>query len=57
MLGNLKLTNKLILLPVLENTFFHQRLALEVKNIYPFSLSHGALFEVGWCGEVQCNAV
>ena len=32
MLGNLELINKPILLPVLENTFFHQSLSLEVKN-------------------------
>ena len=32
MSGNLELINKPILLPVLENTFFHQSLALEVKN-------------------------
>ena len=36
MLRNLEQTNSQIVSPVLENSFFHQMLALEVKKIYTF---------------------
>ena len=42
MSGNLEYTNKLILLPLLENAFFHQRLALEVLK-YVLLFLHSAV--------------
>ena len=44
MSGNLEKKKKLILWPVLENTFFHQRLALQVKK-YVRIFSHSELAE------------
>ena len=52
MSGNLQKINKQILLPVLEKTFFHQRLAFEVKKYVPL-FSHSALVHIYICQIVQ----